>query len=315
MHEAGRARSAIARAAPALIAGRLGAGVEVGRCSATSVITGGRLLGDPSDFHFALACARGFYDWGVVAVAAGVVPRGGSIVEVGANVGTESRSFLDLVGEGGEVRCFEPVPANFEWLSRNFAAEPGIEIYPFAISDRDGVVELAVSPRESSGMSFIAGAECGHLDLSESWMSSTIAAHRLDTLVGSASRPIDLIVADVEGHEVAVLRGASELIQRDRPSLILEVAPSHLARAGSSAAELFAMLNDVRYDSFAVRRGRLLRLDRDDFAPGAATGNVASFPSEQSRRLRRKAAASLLAFGLLPRMKGSVPTFARRMRA
>jgi FkbM family methyltransferase len=290
--------------------------VDVGRCSNTSVITGGRLLGDPSDFHFALTCARGFYDWGVVAVAAGVVPRGGSIVEVGANVGTESRSFLDLVGKGGEVRCFEPVASNFEWLSRNFAAEPGIEIHPFAISDHDGVVELAVSPRESSGMSFVAGAECDKLELSESWMSSMITAHRLDTLVGTASRPVDLLVADVEGHEVAVLRGASELIQRDRPSLILEVAPSHLARAGSSATELFALLKDVRYDTFAVRRGRLIPLDLGDFAPGAATGNVASFPSEQSRRLRRKAAASLLVFGLLPRVKGIVPTFvARSMRA
>jgi len=50
---------------------------------------------------------------------------------------------------------------------------------------------------------------------------------RLDTAI---TEPVGLIKIDVEGHEVAVLRGATQLIERDRPVLIVESAKTSLSR-------------------------------------------------------------------------------------
>jgi hypothetical protein len=58
---------------------------------------------------------------------------------------------------------------------------------------------------------------------------------RLDNLVGG-SRPVSLVKIDVEGHEADVLEGASELLERDRPALAVEIEQRHLV--GRSVADV-----------------------------------------------------------------------------
>ena len=55
--------------------------------------------------------------WGITLA---IFAPGDTIVEVGANVGTETIGFSDIVGRSGRVIAFEPVPANiavFEFRS------------------------------------------------------------------------------------------------------------------------------------------------------------------------------------------------------
>ncbi|MGH9757713.1 MAG: FkbM family methyltransferase, partial [Candidatus Acidiferrales bacterium] len=46
------------------------------------------------------------------------LPRGGTFIDVGANIGYLSAVAAGLVGPTGEVHCFEPVPAYVERLDR-----------------------------------------------------------------------------------------------------------------------------------------------------------------------------------------------------
>ena len=74
---------------------------------------------------------RGCYDGD-----AGGSSAGGSVIDVGANIGLASVRFASLVGESGRVIALEPVPAMFDALARNCASMCG------AAAAARGTVEL-----------------------------------------------------------------------------------------------------------------------------------------------------------------------------
>ena len=58
---------------------------------------------------------------------------------------------------------------------------------------------------------------------------------------------VDLIKIDVEGSEVALLRGAERTIQRFRPVLMIEVNPSTLQNFGYTARDLIQSVGRYGY--------------------------------------------------------------------
>ena len=58
---------------------------------------------------------------------------------------------------------------------------------------------------------------------------------------------------DVEGFESAVLEGAEEVLERDRPALMLENEDRHLDKYGTTSAEVAAALRARGYAMYAWR--------------------------------------------------------------
>ena len=81
----------------------------------------------------------------------------------------------------------------------------------------------------------------------------------------------DLVKIDVEGYEIAVLRGASRTLREDRPVLFLEVHPERIVHLGGSMGEIAGLLDDLGYAVFDLA-GRPARL--------AATSAVSRFRCE-----------------------------------
>lgn len=81
-------------------------------------LTGSRLEGTTKDVHFYPFCIHGYYDWRNSAVALALASKGDTIIEIGANIGTETITFADIVGARGVVHAFEPLPSNSERLRR-----------------------------------------------------------------------------------------------------------------------------------------------------------------------------------------------------
>ncbi|HEX7095394.1 MAG TPA: FkbM family methyltransferase, partial [Acidimicrobiales bacterium] len=83
------------------------------------------------------------------------------------------------------------------------------------------------------------------------------AEHRVDELTVRTVRVDDLewlddvgfVKVDVEGHELAVLRGAERLLRRDRPTLLVECEERH--HPGATAA-LRAYLEGLGYEGLFV---------------------------------------------------------------
>jgi hypothetical protein len=67
---------------------------------------------------------------------------------------------------------------------------------------------------------------------------------------------VGFLKIDVEGFESAVLAGAERVLERDRPSLLLEIEDRHLAKYGRTAADVAASLTARGYGMYAWRAGR-----------------------------------------------------------
>lgn len=63
---------------------------------------------------------------------------------------------------------------------------------------------------------------------------------------------IDMIKMDIEGAELPALRGASDLIRRFRPSLIIELNAYTSHAAGYKMEDLLAWLEEHDYDVFNI---------------------------------------------------------------
>jgi len=82
------------------------------------------------------------------------VPRGGLILDIGANIGMFAR-YAAMKFPASRIWCFEPAPHCLDRLRVNIAAiQDSVRIFPVALGDRDGETEFSYYPNYSimSGM-------------------------------------------------------------------------------------------------------------------------------------------------------------------
>lgn len=127
-------------------------------------------------------------------------------VDIGAHVGYWTKR---LVNDFEYVYAFEAAAEHAECLRLNVTAE-NYELHNIAVSNQLGTVRFTRNV-DNSGMS--------HVDDS----GEEIFCQRLDHWQLDS---VDLIKIDVEGHELQVLQGAAETIQRCKPVLFVEILNS-----------------------------------------------------------------------------------------
>jgi FkbM family methyltransferase len=152
---------------------------------------------------------------------------GGVCLDIGANVGNHA---LFFAGHFAEVLAFEPNPRSFALLQFNAALAPNVRCFNIGLSDAEGDAQLTV-PADNIGMATLHGGA----------VAGTTVPCRLERLDGLAAlhgRRVALMKIDVEGHETAVLRGATELLARDRPLVVFEQAASDIDSGTSAALDL-----------------------------------------------------------------------------
>src|SRR5690554_2477934 len=114
-------------------------------------ITGSKFYGNTADDHSYRFAIHGFFDWRNIIIANRYVKRyGGDIIEIGANVGTETVSYCDLVTLTGKVHAFEPLPNNIQTLNKLSEQLENLIIYPKAISNTQATVKFLIPPPHES---------------------------------------------------------------------------------------------------------------------------------------------------------------------
>ena len=215
---------------------------------------------------------------------------GDTIVEIGANVGTETVGFSDIVGTRGKVFAFEPLPDNLLALERTLPllTNANVTVLPCAVGAVNETLHFAAPPASarSQGIGHIVGPEeqalgkiTDHGDEVD-WPVIEVECVTLDSRADELGRPAILFI-DTEGAEVAVLRGGAQYIREHEPALVVEASPDHLIRQGTSVQELHATLHDLGYRSFLVSRLGLEPV----VAPGSSLrpGDWLCLPPRQAR--------------------------------
>jgi len=147
---------------------------------------------------------------------------GSGAIDVGASLGEWTVPLARAVGSTGRVLAVEPVPRSAAALEATLAANSlrQAQVVRCAVGDHEGSVELAVpvvtSARSDTGTARIGVVGPGHQTLS-------VCIRTLDSLAGEFGLDrVDLIKVDVEGHERRVLDGAASILERFRPTLVIE---------------------------------------------------------------------------------------------
>ena len=138
------------------------------------------------------------------------LPKGGTFVDAGANIGFYSVLAARLAGPECRVVAFEMMPDTAAILRRHVAMNAGdrIEIVENALSDRNGeTVTASVEPGKHGQASIIASAS------PDGRVAIEVATITLDMAL-AGSGPIDVLKMDLEGAEFLALKGATEVLGR-----------------------------------------------------------------------------------------------------
>jgi len=136
------------------------------------------------------------------------------IVDGGANKGRITDRFLALFPHC-RVQAFEPQPSLARKLAKRFAAEDRVRVRACALGPHDGTAELTVlSRRTLSSMLPPTGIHEKYAgqNLRETGRV-TVPMVRLDTALPQGT---DIIKLDLQGFELAALRGATGILGRAR---------------------------------------------------------------------------------------------------
>ena len=175
-------------------------------------------------------------------------PGCGTAVDVGGWYGPWTHR---LRRRARQVVTVEPVPH----LARLLASgtPPNVRVIQAAASDRPGTARLWLPPGDSGdrGVSSLVRRDIHARALH-------VPCVALDDL---GLKDVDFIKVDVDGNELAVLRGATGVLARDRPALFVE-----LESRIQPIAPVVTYLSLLRYDGWVL--------------PGSSWVPLASFPLE-----------------------------------
>lgn len=161
-----------------------------------------------------------------------LVPEGGTVLDVGANVGWFTLLAAGLVGPGGRVHAVEANPRNTALLRRSVLAngfEGIVTIHPVAASDAPATMVLA----PQAGSNGIVADDAWY---ATQFDAQLVHATRLDDLLGGLDR-LDVVKIDIEGGELRALRGARGLLERFRPHVLAEHSPDLLRQVSRAEPE------------------------------------------------------------------------------
>lgn len=162
--------------------------------------------------------------------------EGGNVLDVGANIGYTACLFSRFLNPGMKVYAFEPDPANFEMLqttARRRAAPNLVVPVQAAVGEADGSVELWENRSHHADHRVVTDAFRSRLG-SQS-VTRRVPLVALDSWWNTRhpGAPIAFIKIDVQGYELNVCRGMSNLLE-DNPeaSVAFEYMPAIFAEMG-----------------------------------------------------------------------------------
>ncbi len=234
--------------------------------ASTSPASSGELMARAGRSNLRVRAAHGLYRFATrvhwaepeLLGLGGLVRTGDEVIDVGAALGMYTVPLADLVGRSGRVSSFEPQRRGLlaVRLLRAITGPHRGQVSRIALGPRPGTSTIVVPYHRGFpifGHGHVAeGAdgESGRQHRSRAPMSTIDSWCHEHAVTG-----VSFIKVDVEGFEPAVIEGARATIDRDRPSLLLEIEDRHLARYGRTAAgfvdELLERWPDYRIYTWA----------------------------------------------------------------
>jgi FkbM family methyltransferase len=168
----------------------------------------------------------------------------GIAIDIGANRGIYSYWLCKHFSPFESVYAFEPQSSlypHLQSLKKTFNLN-NLCIVNEGLSSQAGTLELFFD-KEGSGSASYSNAE-------HKGNKITTKVNTLGSFFESTLTPIRFIKCDVEEHEFDVFLGATDLLQRNHPLLLIEIHEKKLLEG-----RLTRLLSEIGYKGFFIERG------------------------------------------------------------
>ena len=260
---------------------------------------GARLAVEPSslDVYAHIVNAGRTWNWNVLAATAAMLRPGGTLYDIGANIGFVSLEIATIFRTADTSRqvsivSFEPLPALAAAIRESAVLNglTNVTVRSDVVSDQEGETELFL------------GSHSIHASTRARESGSRVLrcpVVRIDSLVAAgAIPPPTAITIDVEGGELAAFRGAAETIRSHRPEILFE-SDENTTRFGYDRRDILTLLSSLgpyRFLRVTAAGDGVEPLAEGESATTAPADILATTRTDQeitviSERLRRWAAA------------------------
>lgn len=212
------------------------------------------------------------------------VPLGGTILDIGANVGDYTYTFRQHCPDA-VIHCFEPVPSVFATLEKRHGRDVFVHCWNLGVgAQRETVTGVAVheawtinQPGETKrGRNATYGREL--FDMQVTTVDSFLMGWP------QAGGSVNAIKIDTDGYDFRVLQGAKQTIARCRPRILIELGYCIVDLDGVSAIWNTLVLIDelgyAVYDEHGERKP-VTRLEYESWYPYHTTADFLLVPAEQ----------------------------------
>ncbi|MGC4022148.1 MAG: FkbM family methyltransferase [Cyclobacteriaceae bacterium] len=165
------------------------------------------------------------------------------VLDIGTNIGWVALN-LAAKASDGKVIGFEPDPFNYSIAINNLRINQrsNLQVFPIGLGSENSKLNLEIRTPSNRGGNRIAPPN------SQSASFSEVEIKKLDNFLDDQKIDrVDLIKIDVEGFELKVLKGASEILKKCKPILFIELDDNNLRDQGDSAKELVESLLSMGY--------------------------------------------------------------------
>lgn len=183
-----------------------------------------------------------------------LVRTGDVVLDIGANLGYYARPLARLAGPAGRVYAVEPVAPIRKVLSRNLRRCGNVEIVPYALGTESKPITMANDSARETGY-FGTGRNFVNDDGGRAAAEFTAQMRRGSELFADLRR-LDFIKCDIEGYEVTVMNEMRRVLERFRPTVLIE-------SGGANRPQIVALFTELGYRGYTLERGREVALQAE----------------------------------------------------
>lgn len=194
-----------------------------------------------------------YYEYLIKDVYELLLQNGDVAIDIGANQGLHTYPMARKVKPDGKVYSFEPIPIHYHQLldeiSNNKMYASVIQMYPYALSDRDEKMEFIVNLDNTA---YCSGFHKNENVSYKNTKKIIVESRKIDSIF-TGLESVKFVKIDVDGAELKVLNGAKNLLRKQRPVIAFECGDFCSKSYGYRSIEIFIFLQSLDYEIYTIK--------------------------------------------------------------
>jgi len=187
-----------------------------------------------------------------------LIPDGGVILDLGANIGVTSYHLSRKLPES-TILSFEPLTLNMDTLKRikNRFKLKNLFEYQVAVGEKPGTLEMVmpvINNVPMHGLSHVIHVENKENNDGLKYNVPVVCLDEFDDLK-KIGKPLTAMKIDVENFEYFVLKGAEKLIAENQPIIYCELWEN------DNRKKCIDLLNNLGYSTFVLQKKELIPIE------------------------------------------------------